>query len=194
MAELVEAGKARYLGLCEAKPDQIRRANAIHPLAAVQSEYSLFTRDPERDVLPVLRALRIGLVAFSPLGRGLLTGSVRSAAALGSADFRSRLPRFRDENLRKNVELLRPLYELASAKDATPAQVALAWLLYRNVVPIPGTRTVNHLEENVAAVTIELTSGERAQLDGVFPLGAAAGPRYPTTMKALASGEQGANP
>jgi aryl-alcohol dehydrogenase-like predicted oxidoreductase len=193
MAELVREGKARFLGLCEVGVELVRRAQAIHPLAAVQSEYSLWTRDPEEEVLPVLRELGIGFVAFSPLGRGFLTAAFRSPDAFGPGDFRLGLPRFREENLGYNVELLRPLSELAAEKGATPAQLALAWLLHRGVIPIPGTRRRSHVEDNLGALEIDLSDDDLTRLDGAFPPDAAAGARYPPTMGVLAgaSGEAG---
>lgn len=187
MSELVRAGKARYLGLCEVDGELVRRAHAVHPLTAVQSEYSLWTREPEDELLRVLREPGIGLVAFSPLGRGILTGALRSRSDFGPGDFRRALPRFQAENFRRNVELLRPLRELAAGKGATPAQVALAWLLHRGVVPIPGTRRSTHLEENLGALEIELTAGDITRLERAFPPGSAAGPRYPAAMSALAA-------
>jgi aryl-alcohol dehydrogenase-like predicted oxidoreductase len=187
MSDLVGAGKTRALGVCEASAELVRRAHAVHPLAAVQSEYSLWTRDPEDEVLPALRELGIGLVAFSPLGRGVLTGAFRSGSAFGPDDFRRGLPRFQGENFRRNLELLRPLRELAAEKGATPAQVALAWLLQRGVVPIPGTRRSSHLEENLGATAVELAAVDLTRLDTVYRPGSAAGARYPKTMPALAA-------
>lgn len=185
MAELVSAGKALAIGVCEATAEEIRRAHSVHPLSAVQSEYSLFTRDPESGVLPCVRALGIGFVAFSPLGRGLLTGALTSSDAFTAKDFRRNLPRFEETNLQRNLELLRPLRRLAANKGATEGQVALAWLLEQGVVPIPGTRSASHLEENVAAVQVELSAAEVALLDEAFPPGVASGPRYPGAMSAL---------
>jgi aryl-alcohol dehydrogenase-like predicted oxidoreductase len=192
MAELVAAGKVRHLGLSEASVDTMRRAAAVHPIAALQSEYSLWTRDPEERVLPVLRELGIGFVAFSPLGRGILTGTLRSRSVFEAGDFRRALPRFQRENLRRNVLLLEPLIELAAEKEATPAQVALAWLVHRGVVPIPGTRRIAHLEENVGSLAIELTSAEQARLDNAFGPGSAEGSRYPSSMQALLPSGAGA--
>jgi aryl-alcohol dehydrogenase-like predicted oxidoreductase len=185
MAELVAAGKARFVGLSEAAPTTIRRAHAVHPLAAVQSEYSLWTRDSERDVLPLVRELGIGFVAFSPLGRGFLAGGVASAADLGPTDFRRRSPRFSDDNLVRNRKLLAPLQRIAADRDATAAQVAIAWLVERGVVPIPGTRRTDRVEENAQAADLRLTPSDLAELEQGFPPGAAAGARYPEELEAL---------
>ena len=182
MAELVAAGKVRYLGLSEAGADTIRRAHAVHPIAALQSEYSLWTRGLETEILPTLRELGIGLVAYSPLGRGFLTGSYRSSADLPEDDFRRvAAPRFQDENLEQNLGLVAHVERVAEAKGATAAQVALAWVLARgdDVVPIPGTKRVRYLEQNAAAAELELTAAELGDLDAAFPIGAAAGERYP---------------
>lgn len=181
MARLVEQGKVRFLGLCEAGPATIRRANATHPLAAVQMEYSLWTRDAEKDILPVLRELGIGLVAYSPLGRGFLTGAFRSRDDLITTDRRHAHPRFQEGNFERNLKLLDPLSALADAKGCTPAQVALAWVLSRghDIVPIPGTKRRTYLEENVGAPEIGLTDAESAELEAVFSPDVAAGLRYP---------------
>jgi aryl-alcohol dehydrogenase-like predicted oxidoreductase len=181
MAELVEQGKVRHLGLSEAAPDTIRRAHAVHPITALQTEYSLWTRDPEEEVLPTVRELGIGFVAYSPLGRGFLTGEIRSVEDLDQDDFRRHNPRFQGENLRKNFDLLRRVEEIAREKGATPGQLALAWVLAQgeDVVPIPGTKRVAYLEENAAAADVELTPDDLARLDAVIPRGAAAGDRYP---------------
>jgi aryl-alcohol dehydrogenase-like predicted oxidoreductase len=180
MAELVEAGKVRYLGLSEAAPDTIRRAHAVHPIAALQSEYSLWSRDPESEVLQTVRELAIGFVAYSPLGRGFLSGRFRSPEDIQEGDFRRGHPRFREENFNRNLELVERVEELAAEKDVTPSQLALAWVLARgdDIVPIPGTTRVEHLEENVIALEIELTADDLRDLESVFPLGAAAGDRY----------------
>jgi aryl-alcohol dehydrogenase-like predicted oxidoreductase len=180
MAELVEAGKVRYLGLSEAAPDTIRRAHAVHPIAALQSEYSLWSRDPESEVLQTVRELAIGFVAYSPLGRGFLSGRFRSPEDIQEGDFRRGHPRFREENFNRNLELVERVEELAAEKDVTPSQLALAWVLARgdDIVPIPGTTRVEHLEENVIAMEIELTADDLRDLESVFPLGAAAGDRY----------------
>ena len=180
MAELVAAGKVRHLGLSEASPETIRRAHAVHPIAALQTEYSLWTRDPEDDVLDTCRELGIGFVAYSPLGRGFLTGRFRSVDDFDEGDFRSSLPRLQGENLERNLELVRQVEELAAAKGVTPAQLALAWVLSRggDVVPIPGTKRRSYLEQNAAASEIELTADELGRLDDAFPRGATAGDRY----------------
>jgi aryl-alcohol dehydrogenase-like predicted oxidoreductase len=178
MAELVTAGKVRHLGLSECSADTLRRAVAVHPIAAVQSEYSLFTRDVEQDVLPAMRELGVGLVAYSPLGRGFLTGSIGSLADLGDADFRRTSPRFAQEALDANLALVARVKEVAAAKGVTPGQVALAWVLARgaDVVPIPGTKRRRYLEENAAASDVELTAEELAQLEGLAQ--AVVGDRY----------------
>jgi aryl-alcohol dehydrogenase-like predicted oxidoreductase len=180
MAELVEEGKVRYLGLSEAAPATIRRAHAVHPITALQSEYSLWTRDPEAEILPTVRELGIGFVAYSPLGRGFLTGRFTSPDELAEGDFRRNHPRFRGENLERNLELVRRVEELADEKGATPGQVALAWVLSRgdDVVPIPGTKRVRYLEENAAAADLELTDDDLQRLEDAFPVGATAGDRY----------------
>jgi aryl-alcohol dehydrogenase-like predicted oxidoreductase len=181
MAGLVQEGKVRHLGLSEAAPDTIRRAHAVHPITALQSEYSLWTRDPEAEVLPTVRELGIGFVAYSPLGRGFLCGQIRSADDLDERDFRRRGPRFQDDNLQRNLELVTEVEELAGQKGTTPSQVALAWVLARgeDIVPIPGTKRRSYLEENAAAAAIELTPEEVERLERAFPLGVAAGDRYP---------------
>jgi aryl-alcohol dehydrogenase-like predicted oxidoreductase len=180
MAELVREGKVRHLGLSEAAPETIRRAHAVHPITALQTEYSLWTRDPEAEVLPTVRELGIGFVAYSPLGRGFLSGRIRSPDDLEETDFRRGGPRFQDENLRRNLELVAALEELAAAKGVTPSQLALAWVLARgdDVVPIPGTKRRQYLEENAAAVELELTPEEIERLERAFPVGATAGDRY----------------
>ena len=177
MAELVTAGKVRHLGLSEASAETIRRAHAVHPIAALQSEYSLWTRDPEGAILDTLRELGIGLVAYSPLGRGFLAGRFTSTDELDDGDFRKNHPRFSGENLERNAKLAEHVKTLAESKGATPAQVAIAWVLSRgdDVVPIPGTRRRTYLEQNAAASDIELTAHELAELDEI---GEAAGDRY----------------
>src|SRR6201993_509369 len=171
VAELVAEGKVRHIGLSEAGVDTIRRANAVHQITAVQSEYSLWTRDPEAQVLPLLRELGIGFVPYSPLGRGLLTGKVRSLDDLDENDFRRHNPRFTPENFQRNLRIADEVGEIAGEIGATPAQVALGWLLAKgnDIVPIPGTKRVTRLEENVAADTIELSSGQLAKLDNLAP-------------------------
>jgi aryl-alcohol dehydrogenase-like predicted oxidoreductase len=182
MAELVRAGKVRYLGLSEAAPATIRRAHATHPISALQTEYSLGTRDVEENgVLETARELGIGFVAYSPLGRGFLTGQFKTFDDLPADDFRRRNPRFQGKNFEKNLELVREVERMASAKGVTPAQLALAWVLARgdDVVPIPGTKRVKYLEQNAAAAGVRLSTDELAHLDAVFPVGAAEGTRYP---------------
>jgi aryl-alcohol dehydrogenase-like predicted oxidoreductase len=181
MAELVKRGKVRYLGLSEAAPVTIRRAHAVHPISALQSEYSLWTRDHEVEVLPTVRELGIGFVAYSPLGRAFLTATVKSVDVLAADDFRRRGPRFQDENLEKNLALLAPIETLAKEKGATPAQIALAWVLAKGgeIIPIPGTKRRTYLEENLAATEIRLNAAEVRRLDEAVPRGATAGARYP---------------
>ena len=180
MAELVEQGKVRYLGLSEAAPETIRRAHAVHPISALQTEYSLWSRDVEDQILPAIRELGIGLVAYSPLGRGFLSGRIRSADDLEEGDFRRDNPRFQGENFQKNLELVERVEELAAAKGCTAAQIALAWVLAQgeDIVPIPGTTRVRNLEANVAVLDVELTDEDLRDLEAVFPKGAAAGDRY----------------
>src|SRR3954469_9124359 len=181
MAELVHQGKVRHLGLSEAAPQTIRRAQKVHPIAALQTEYSLWSREPEDQILPTCRELGIGFVAYSPLGRGFLTGRFQRFEDLPEGDFRRRSPRFQGENFRKNLELLARVNEIAAAKKVTPGQLALAWLLTRgeDVVPIPGTKRLTYLEENVAAAEITFTAEELRRIDEAAPPGAAAGQRYP---------------
>ena len=180
MSELVAAGKVRHLGLSEAAPATIRRAHAVHPISALQSEYSLWTRDPEDEVLPTVRELGIGFVAYSPLGRGMLSGKIRSVEDLDPDDFRRHHPRFQGENFNRNLDLVERVNELAAEKDVTPAQLALAWVLHRgeDIAPIPGTKRVRYLEENVAAVSVQLTETEIESIDAAFPKGATSGDRY----------------
>jgi aryl-alcohol dehydrogenase-like predicted oxidoreductase len=180
MAELVEAGKVRFLGLSEASAETIRRAHAVHPITTLQSEYSLWSRDPEDEVLPALRELGIGLVAYSPLGRGFLTGQITSPDDLGADDFRRSSPRFQGENFERNLRLVDRVREIAADKDCTPGQLALAWVLAQgdDIVPIPGTKRRAYLEQNVEATEIELGADELAAIDEAAPAGAAAGDRY----------------
>jgi aryl-alcohol dehydrogenase-like predicted oxidoreductase len=183
MAELVALGKVRHLGLSEASPATIRRAHAIHPIAAVQTEYSLWTRDPEDGVLPALRDLGIALVAYSPLGRGFLAGRIRTLDDLAPGDWRRHNPRFQGENFAKNLAIADELRRLAAEKGCTSAQLALAWLLTKpDVIPIPGTSSIARLEENVRAVDIQLTAGDIARIEQALPRGAAAGERYDAAM------------
>jgi aryl-alcohol dehydrogenase-like predicted oxidoreductase len=181
MKELVDAGKVRYLGLSEASPDTIRRAHAVHPISALQTEYSLWTRDPEDQILPTLRELGIGFVAYSPLGRGFLAGAFQKPEDIPEDDFRRHNPRFQGENFQKNLELVERVRQIADEKGATPSQLALAWVLHqgKDIVPIPGTKRRKYLEENVRAVEIELTEDDLRRLDEAAPVGATAGARYP---------------
>ncbi|MGI8506069.1 MAG: aldo/keto reductase [Solirubrobacteraceae bacterium] len=180
MASLIDAGKVRFLGLSEASPDTIRRAHAAYPISALQSEYSLWTRDPEDEVLPTLRELGVGLVAYSPLGRGFLTGQIKDPADLAEDDFRRHNPRFQGENFKRNLELVERVRELAAEKDCTPGQLALAWVMAQgdDVVPIPGTKRRAYLEQNAAAVELSLSAEDLALIDEAAPAGVAAGERY----------------
>ena len=181
MAGLVEAGKVRYLGLSEASPETIRRAHAVHPISALQSEYSLWSRDHEDEVLPTVRELGIGFVAYSPLGRGFLSGAIRSLDDLDEDDFRRRNPRFQGANFQRNLDLAAAVRAIADEKGVTPAQLALAWVLSRgeDVVPIPGTKRRQYLEENVGAADVQLTPEDLERIESAFPKGATAGDRYP---------------
>ncbi len=183
LAELVSQGKLRYIGLSEAAPATLRRAQAVHPITALQTEYSLWSRDPEDDVLPTCRALGIGFVAYSPLGRGFLTGRFKKFDDLPAGDFRRGSPRFQEANFQKNLDLVRKVEEIAREKRSTPAQLALAWLLARgeDIVPIPGTKQRARLEENAQAVGIALSKSDLARIDAVAPKGVAAGARYAET-------------
>ena len=180
MSELVTAGKVRHLGLSEAAPATIRRANDTHPIAALQTEYSLWTRDVEAEILPVVRELGIGFVAYSPLGRGFLTGAFASPADIPEGDYRRHNPRFQGENFAKNLALVAVVNEIAAAKNATASQVALAWLLSRgdDVVPIPGTKRVTYLEENVRSLDVTLEPAELERIERTFPFGVTSGTRY----------------
>jgi aryl-alcohol dehydrogenase-like predicted oxidoreductase len=187
MAGLVAAGKVRFLGLSEAAPAAIRRAHAVHPISARQTEYSLWSRDPEDDVLPVCRELGIGFVAYSPLGRGFLTGRFRSLADLSVDDYRRNSPRFQGGNFPKNLDLVKGIETLAAKKGCTASQLALAWVLAQDedIVPIPGTKHPKYLDENVATLQIKLTPAELAEIATVAPQGVAAGLRYPEAMMKL---------
>jgi len=181
MAELVKQGKVRYIGISEAASATIRRAHAVHPVTALQTEYSLWSRDPEDEILPTVRELGIGFVAYSPLGRGFLSGSIASVDDLAADDYRRNAPRFQGENFNKNLQLVERVKEIAAEKGVTPGQLAIAWLLAQgdDIVPIPGTKRRSYLEENVAAVNITLTPAELERIDEVAPKDFAAGDRYP---------------
>jgi aryl-alcohol dehydrogenase-like predicted oxidoreductase len=187
LASLVKEGKVRYLGLSEAGPQTLRRAVKVHPIAALQTEYSLWSRDPEDGILETCRQLGIGFVAYSPLGRGFLTGQIKGYADFAPDDFRRRSPRFQGENLQKNLDLVKKVEELARRKNCKPSQIALAWVLAQgdDIVPIPGTKRRKYLEENVAALDVNLTAEELSKIDKIFPRGAAAGDRYTPQMKEL---------
>src|SRR5436190_17742642 len=180
MGQLVAQGKVRYLGLSEAAPDTIRRAQRVHPITALQTEYSLWRRDPEDEILPTVRELGIGFVAYSPLGRGFLTGRFRTIDDLPDDDWRRNSPRFQGENFQKNLDLLRHIEQLARQKHCTPAQLALAWLLARgrDIVPIPGTKRREFLEENAGALEVQLSAEDLARIDAIAPRGVASGLRY----------------
>jgi aryl-alcohol dehydrogenase-like predicted oxidoreductase len=181
MAELVQQGKVRYLGMSEAAPATIRRAHTIHPISALQTEYSLWSRDPEDEILPTVRELGIGFVAYSPLGRGFLSGAFKTIEDLTPDDYRRNSPRFQGENFAKNLDLVSQIQAIAAEKGATASQLALAWLLAQgdDIVPIPGTKRRAYLEENAAAADINLTSDDLSRIEAVAPKGAAAGDRYP---------------
>jgi aryl-alcohol dehydrogenase-like predicted oxidoreductase len=180
MAELVEAGKVRYLGMSEAAPATIRRANAVHKITALQTEYSLWSRDPEDEILPTCRELGIGFVPYSPLGRGFLTGRFRKFEDLPADDYRRNQPRFQGANFQKNLDLVAHLEQVAKQKRCTPSQLALAWLLAQgdDLVPIPGTKRVQYLEENVGALDVQLSADDLRRIDEIAPQGVAAGSRY----------------
>jgi aryl-alcohol dehydrogenase-like predicted oxidoreductase len=184
MAELVRAGKVRHLGLSEAGPETLRRASSVHPIAALQSEWSLWTRDPEDGVIQTCRELGIGFVAYAPLGRGFLTGGIRSTATLAADDYRRANPRFQGDNLDANLRLVEAVERIAARKGCTPAQLALAWVLTRgeDVVPIPGTTKVARLEQNLGALGVKLDASDLAELDRELPKNAVAGARYAEAM------------
>ena len=190
MAELVRAGKVRYLGLSEAAPATLRRACAVHPIAALQTEYSLWTRDPESEILATCRELKVGFVAYSPLGRGFLTGRFQTTVDLAEDDFRRHHPRFEGENLQRNLRLAEAIKEMAGEKGCTPAQLALAWVLAQgaDIVPIPGTKHVRYLEENLGALQVRLTADELRRIEAVFPQGVTAGQRYPDRAMRFVNG------
>jgi aryl-alcohol dehydrogenase-like predicted oxidoreductase len=190
MAQLVKEGKVRHLGLSEAGPATLRRAMKVHPITALQTEYSLWSRDPEREILPTCRELGIGFVAYSPLGRGFLTGQFHRFEDLPADDYRRNTPRFQGENFQKNLDLVHRVEEIAKEKHFKPSQLALAWVLTQgnDIVPIPGTKRRKYLEENVAALDVKLTEEDLARIDEVFPPDAAAGKRYPDHMMATVNG------
>ena len=187
MAELVQAGKVRFLGLSEAAPPTIRRAHKVHPVSALQTEYSLWSREPEDEILPTLRELGIGFVPYSPLGRGFLTGQLKSYEDFPPDDYRRNSPRFQGENFAKNLQLVAKVVDLAARKGVTAGQLALAWVLAQgdDMVPIPGTKRIKYLEENVRAADIALTPEELAAIAAIIPRGAVSGDRYPASMIGL---------
>ena len=187
MVDLVREGKVRFLGLSEASPENIRRAHAVHPITALQSEYSLWTRDPEEEILPVCRELGIGFVPYSPLGRGFLTGKIQKLEDLSDDDYRKTTPRFQGENFQRNLDLVKRVEEIAREKRCTPAQLALAWVLAQgqDIVPIPGTKRRKYLQENIGALDVDLTREDLARIDEVAPKDAFAGSRYPEAMMKL---------
>jgi aryl-alcohol dehydrogenase-like predicted oxidoreductase len=189
MAELVREGKVRFLGLSEAGAEAIRQAHAVHPITALQSEYSLWTRDPEEEVLGVCRELGIGFVPYSPLGRGFLTGKIQKPEDLPQDDYRRSTPRFQGENFQRNLDLVKRVEEIAREKRCTPAQLALAWVLVQgeNIIPIPGTKRRKYLQENIGALDVDLTSKDLERIDEVAPKDAFAGSRYPEAMMKLLS-------
>jgi aryl-alcohol dehydrogenase-like predicted oxidoreductase len=190
MAQLVQEGKIRHLGLSEASPQTLRRAVKVHSITALQTEYSLWTRDPEDEILSTCRELGLGFVAYSPLGRGFLTGQFRRFEDLPEDDYRRSSPRFQGENFQSNLALVRRVEEIARAKGCQPSQLALAWVLAQdqNIVPIPGTKRRKYLEENVAAINLKLTAKDQQRINEVFPTGAAAGLRYPEHMMKIVNG------
>lgn len=189
MAALVQQGKVRFLGLSEASPENIRRAHAVHPITALQSEYSLWTRDPEDEVLSLCRELGIGFVPYSPLGRGFLTGKIQKPDDLPEDDYRKTTPRFQGENFQRNLDVVKRVEQIAREKHCTPAQLALAWVLAQgsDIVPIPGTKRRKYLQENVGALDVNLTGSDLARIDEVAPKDAFAGSRYPEAMMKLLS-------
>jgi aryl-alcohol dehydrogenase-like predicted oxidoreductase len=190
MSRLVEEGKVRFLGLSEAAPATVRRAVAIHPIAALQTEYSLWSREPEDEILPTIQELGVGFVPYSPLGRGFLTGQIKRFEDLAEDDYRRFTPRFQGENFQKNLDLVARINDLAKQKECTASQLALAWVLAQgnDVVPIPGTKRVKYLEENLGALAVELTKDELAHLDEIAPKGKTAGSRYPAAMMGSVNG------
>ena len=187
MADLVTAGKVRYLGLCEVSPATLRRAHAIHPITAIQTEYSLWSREPEDGILQACRELGVGFVPYSPLGRGFLAGQIKTPADFPPGDYRPHNPRFQGENFTKNLQVVTKVEEIAKAKGCSSAQLALAWILAQGdyIVPIPGTKRRKYLDENIAATELKLSPEELARISSVFPPGSASGPRYPANMMGL---------
>jgi aryl-alcohol dehydrogenase-like predicted oxidoreductase len=190
MADLVKEGKVRFIGLSEAGSNTIKRAHKIHPLTALQTEYSLWSRDPEDEILPLVKELGIGFVAYSPLGRGFLTGRFKSIDDFEQNDYRRVSPRFQGENFKKNLKLVDTINEIAKTKGVTPGQLALAWIITQNnfIVPIPGTTKAKHLDENIAALEIKITEEELSTINKLLPKGIASGSRYPETMMSLLNG------
>src|SRR5580658_9490755 len=190
LAELVQEGKIRHIGLSEASPQTLRRAVKVHPITALQTEYSLWSREPEDEILATCRELGIGFVAYSPLGRGFLTGQFKRFEDFPEDDYRRLSPRFQGENFQKNLDLVRQVEEIAKEKRCTPAQLAMAWVLAqdKNIVPIPGTKRREYLEENVAAIDVKLTKEDLRRIEEIFPTGAAAGERYPEHMMKIVNG------
>ncbi|TGE24112.1 aldo/keto reductase [Hymenobacter aquaticus] len=190
MSRLVEEGKVRFLGLSEAAADTVRRAHAVHPISALQTEYSLWSRDPEDEILPTVRELGIGFVPYSPLGRGFLTGQIQKFEDLDQDDYRRHTPRFQGENFQKNLDLVARIKDLAGQKGCSASQLALAWVLAQgpDIVPIPGTKRISYLEENLGALEVQLTADELRQLDEIAPKGVAAGLRYPEQMMRSVNG------
>jgi aryl-alcohol dehydrogenase-like predicted oxidoreductase len=190
LAKLVQEGKIRHIGLSEASPQTLRRAVKVHPITALQTEYSLWSREPEDEILATCRELGIGFVAYSPLGRGFLTGQFTRFEDFPADDFRRFSPRFQGENFQKNLDLVRRVEEIAKEKDCKPSQLALAWVLAqdKNIVPIPGTKRRKYLEENVAAIDVKLSADDLRRIEEIFPAGAAAGERYPEHMMKIVNG------
>jgi len=190
MADLVREGKIRHIGLSEASPQTLRRAVKVHPITALQTEYSLWSREPETELLDTCREFGIGFVAYSPLGRGFLTGQFTRFEDFPQDDYRRNSPRFQGENFQKNLDLVRGVEEIAKKKGCKPSQLALAWVLARdnNIVPIPGTKHRKYLEENVAALDVKLTAEDLRHIEEIFPTGAAAGQRYPEHMMSIVNG------
>jgi aryl-alcohol dehydrogenase-like predicted oxidoreductase len=190
MAQLVKEGKIRHIGLSEASPQTLRRAVKVHPITALQTEYSLWSREPEEEILTTCKELGVGFVAYSPLGRGFLTGEFKRFEDFPEDDYRRNSPRFQGDNFQKNLELVHRVEEIAKEKNCNPAQLALAWVLAqdKNIVPIPGTKRRKYLEENVAALDVKITKDDLRRIDEIFPTGAASGERYPAHMMSIVNG------